>query len=203
MKTYRFSCHLIIFRLFHSDDKVVMCAFLLLNLPCYWHSYTKGLYIKNKAHLHSILGKNLSYYPTLWLITSVGAWLVQMIPLFCGHEFKLTDSHVFINTHNLTNALRSKRTPKILNSFKCKQLITIYITQKCSVEQTHHNKCTFLTPMLKHTHTFDTHCALCLWLDVEQLTAMPYVRNTLKLKVNNQTLCVHQHHISRALRLVL
>lgn len=114
-KTYRFSCHVIIFGLFYSDDKVVMCAFLFLNLPCYWHSYTKGLYIKNKDHLYSILGKNLSYYPTLWLITSVGAWLVQMIPLFCGHEFKLTNSHVFINTQNLMNALWSKRTSKILN----------------------------------------------------------------------------------------
>lgn len=125
MKTYRFSCHVIIFGLFHSDDKVVMCAFLFLNLPFYWHSYTRGLYIKNKDHLYSILGKNLSYYPTLWLITSVGAWLVQMILLFCGHEFKLTNSRVFINTRNLMNALWSKRTSKILNSFKCKQLIMI------------------------------------------------------------------------------
>lgn len=110
MKAYRLFCHLIIFGLFHSVDKVLIYAFLFLNSPCYWHSYTRGLYIKNKGHLYSILAKNLFYYPSLWLITCVGVWLVQMIPLFCGHKFKLTNSHAFINTHNFMN--ESKKAPK-------------------------------------------------------------------------------------------
>lgn len=138
------------------DDEVVMCAFLLLNSPSYWHSYTQGLYIKNKGHLYSILGKNLFYYPSLWLITSEGTRLVHLIPLFCGHEFKLTNSHVFINTHNLRK-LYSQKEHQNTHWFKGKKLIKIYITflmlQKCTEEQTHHNEFTFLTPMHKHTLT--------------------------------------------------
>ncbi len=70
-----------------------------------------------KAICSLYLAKNLFYYPSLWLITSLGAGLVfdsPLIPLFRGPELKLTNSHVFINTHNLRKLYSKKKNTKIL-----------------------------------------------------------------------------------------
>lgn len=141
------------------------------------------------------------YYASLWLITSVGSWLVQIIPIFCGLELR-TDQCTCAEVcrfkgHTEKTAINIKK-KKFLNVCSQSSLgffsARLFFRMRMNIQSTYSHTQPH-THSLTVTSVFDLTC--------HSWVACLMSKNTLKLDVNNQAHHVHQHHISRPLRLVL